>query len=627
LPRLRLALAADAGPFLFALILALAIVPACRTIAVRLGRVAQPRGDRWHRRPIALFGGVAIGLTVLAGLLIFEIGRQNGVLLVCGALIFLTGLADDLLSLKASTKLVIEIALASVFLFFGFRLNWTVSLTLDTLLTLVWVVGMTNAFNLLDNMDGLCAGIALIVGGVLLIDLVPMQPGTERFFQAQYLALLLGAVAGFLVYNFHPASIFMGDSGSLLLGLSFGALTLSHAPHVAAKSNPLSVVIAPVLVLLIPILDTALVTASRILSGRDPSEGGRDHSSHRLVAIGLSERAAVMLLWFLAAVGGALGLAVDYLNLSWSGLAAALFLLTMAIFAVYLGRVRVYDDADERAIDRDTLTPLVANFLFKRRVAEIVLDLCLVSIAYYAAYRLRFEGAEFGPHFPEFLRSLPIVLAAQLLALFIVGIYRGVWRYFGLMDTVAVVKGVFAGTLAAQLVTLYVFRADSYSRTVFVIDALLLAVLLTASRMSFRLIGEALHRNLKAATRVVIYGAGDGSALVVSEMMKAQDGRYRILGFIDDDPRFQRMRVQGSPVLGGYDSLVSLATSGVVDTIVISARIIAVERLSQLESLCTENGLTLLRLHVGLEQVIAGDEERTGLDERVRSSRGTSSRS
>jgi UDP-GlcNAc:undecaprenyl-phosphate GlcNAc-1-phosphate transferase len=609
LSQLRLVLAADAGPFLFAFILSLAIVPACRTIAVRFGRIAQPRGDRWHRRPIALFGGVAIGLTLLAGLLVFGIGGQIGVLLVCGSLIFVTGLADDVLSLKASTKLVIQIALASVFLFYGFRLNWTVSLTLDTLLTLVWVVGMTNAFNLLDNMDGLCAGIALIVGGVLLIDLLPMQPGTERFFQAQYLALLLGAVAGFLVYNFHPASIFMGDSGSLLLGLSFGALTLSHGQHVAAKSNPLSVVIAPVLVLLIPILDTALVTASRILSGRDPSQGGRDHSSHRLVAIGLSERAAVMLLWFLAAVGGALGLAVDYLNLSWSGLVASLFVLTMVIFAVYLGRVRVYDEADEKTIDRDTLTPLVADFLFKRRVAEVVLDLCLVSIAYYAAYRLRFEGAEFGPHFPEFLRSLPIVLAAQLLALFVIGIYRGVWRYFGLMDTVAVVKGVFVGTLAAQLVTLSVFRADSYSRTVFVIDALLLAVLLTASRMSFRLIGETLHRTLKTATRVVIYGAGDGSALVVSEMMKAQDGRYRILGFIDDDPRFQRMRVQGSPVLGGYDSLVSLATSGVVDTVVISTRIIAVERLRQLESLCTENELTLLRLHVGLEQVIASDEE------------------
>jgi FlaA1/EpsC-like NDP-sugar epimerase len=178
-----------------------------------------------------------------------------------------------------------------------------------------------------------------------------------------------------------------------------------------------------------------------------------------------------------------------------------------------------------------------------------------------------------------------------------------------------VVKGVFIGTLGAQIVTLYVFRADNYSRTVFVIDAFLLAVLLTASRMSFRLIGEALHRTVKAANRVVIYGAGDGGALVVSELMKAQDGPYRILGFIDDDPRFQRMRVQGSPVLGGYDSLISLVTSGVVDIIVISARIIAVERLQQLGSLCTEHGLTLLRLHVGLEQVITGAEGMAGPDE------------
>jgi UDP-GlcNAc:undecaprenyl-phosphate GlcNAc-1-phosphate transferase len=295
--------------------------------------------------------------------------------------------------------------------------------------------------------------------------------------------------------------------------------------------------------------------------------------------------------------------------LSWSGLVASLFVLTMVIFAVYLGRIHVYEEPVEKTIDRDSFTPLIADFLFKRRVAEVVLDLCLVSIAYYGAYRLRFEGAEFGPHFPAFLRSLPIVLSAQLLALFVVGIYRGVWRYFGLMDTVVVVKGVFIGTLAAQLVTLYVLRTDNYSRTVFVIDAFLLAVLLTASRMSFRLIGEALHRTMKAATRVVIYGAGDGSALVLSELMKTQDGGCRILGFIDDDPRFQRMRVQGSPVLGGYDSLVSLVTSRVVDTVVISARIIEVERLQQLGSLCAENGLTLLRLHVGLEQMVSGDDE------------------
>src|SRR6185436_19207973 len=316
--------------------------------------------------------------------------------------------------------------------------------------------------------------------------------GTESFFRVQYLALMLGAVAGFLVYNAHPASIFMGDSGSLLLGLSFGALTLSHAQNVPATSNPLSIVAAPVLVLLIPILDTTLVTASRLLSGRAPSEGGRDHSSHRLVAIGLSERAAV----------------------------------AMVIFGIYLARVRVYEESEEHPLDRDTLTPLVADFLYKRRVAEVLLDLCLVTIAYYSAYRLRFEGIEFGPAFQAFYRSLPLMLAAQMLALFGVGIYRRVWRYFGLTDTVVVVKAVFIGTVAGNLIVLYIFGAENYSRTVFVIDAILLAVLLTVSRASFNLMAELLHRNVHAATRVVIYGAGDGGPVVVSQL-REQEGRYR----------------------------------------------------------------------------------------------------
>lgn len=577
--------------------------------AVRLGCVAHPRDDRWHRRPIALFGGVAIGVTLFVGLAVFRSIGGIPVLAACAALIFIAGLADDIVSLKPSTKLVIQIALASVLLFYRYRLNWTTSLTLDTMLTLVWVVGMTNAFNLLDNMDGLCAGIALIVGGALLVGLTPATAGTEAFYQVQYVGLLLGAVAGFLVYNFNPASIFMGDSGSLLLGLSCAAITLTHGDKIAAKSNPLSIVAVPLLVLLIPIFDTTLVTASRILSGRSPADGGRDHSSHRLVAIGLSERAAVAVLWLLAAVGGALGIAVDVYNLSWSGLLAALFLIAMALFAVYLSRVRVYKDEEAASLDRSRATPLVADFMYKRRVAEVLLDLCLVSLAYYAAFRLRFEGLDFNRNFTLFYRSLPLLVCAQMLALFAVGVYRGVWRYFGLMDTVEIGKGVFFGAASAQLAIMYLLRFEGYSRTVFVIYAMLVAALLTASRASFRLLAEALHRSRKAGSRVVVYGAGDGGALIVRELTtKSHDARQTIVGFVDDDPRKQRMRVQGYPVLGDYRSLSVLILSGAVDSVVISARIIDVDRLRELESLCAKHSVSLSRLHVGLEPLVIGDD-------------------
>lgn len=402
----------------------------------------------------------------------------------------------------------------------------------------------------------------------------------------------------------------MGDSGSLMLGLSFAAITLEHADTVAAKSNPLTIVAVPLLVLLIPIFDTTLVTVSRILSGRSPSEGGRDHSSHRLVAVGLSERSAVALLWLLAAVGGAFGIAVDAFAVTWSGLPAALFLIAMAIFAVYLSRIRMYGDPRSTEIDRTRLTPLVADLMYKRRVAEVLLDLFLVASAYYGAYRLRFEGADFSQNFRLFYESLPIVVAVQVAALFAVGIYRGVWRYFGLMDAVTIAKGVIFGSLGAQLAILYLVRFQGYSRSVFVIDAILLAALLAASRASFRLIGEFLQRNRHAATRVVIYGAGDGGSLVVRELTtKGHGTRYRIVGFVDDDARKQRARVQGYPVLGGYGSLATLVLSGAVDAVVISARIIDIERLRDLENLCAEQGVSLARLHVGLEPLIGGDHD------------------
>src|SRR4029077_18111969 len=127
-------------------------------------------------------------------------------------LMFLTGLADDIWSLKPATKLVVEIGIAAIFLYFGYHLNWVNGVTVDWMLTLMWIVGLTNAFNLLDNMDGLCAGIAVVAGAAFLIGALPVAAGSPEFFQVRYLAALVGAVSGFLVYNVSPASIFMGDS-------------------------------------------------------------------------------------------------------------------------------------------------------------------------------------------------------------------------------------------------------------------------------------------------------------------------------------------------------------------------------------------------------------------------------
>ncbi len=598
-------------PFLLAFGASLALVPACRWASMRLGYVAKPREDRWHKRPVALFGGVGIGLSLLASTLVFGIAWELPVLLICTMLIFMTGVVDDVLHLKPSTRLVAQISLASTLLFFNYRLNWFESMTLDAIFTLVWVVGLTNAFNLLDNMDGLCAGVSLIAGVALIAGLLQSAvPGAPIAPEVRYLAILCGATAGFLIYNVHPASIFMGDGGSLLLGFSFSAATLSTGTDALARPDVMSIVAAPVLVLLIPIFDTTLVTVSRILAGRSAAQGGRDHSSHRLVAIGLSERQAVAVLWLLAAAGGAIGVRLDYLNRGFSSVVAGAFVLGMVLFAVYLFSIRVYEEGDRR-VEEGILTPLLIELVYKRRVAEVVLDFGLVSACYYTAYRLRFEDPEdFMKNFQNFTTSFPLIVAVQMIAFFGVGVYRGVWRHFGLADSLVVTRGVVFGAVATQLIILYAYRFFSYSRSVFAIYAVLLLLAMILSRASFRVVGEFFNRQRQTGRRVAIYGTEDGGSLALAQLAQHGDETLRVLGFIDEDPRRAGTRIGGYPVLGNFTALSLLVSTRSVDLVIIASPQVSAERLHNLQAMCREHAVSLTRIHVALEEIISDESSR-----------------
>jgi len=273
------------------------------------------------------------------------------------------------------------------------------------------------------------------------------------------------------------------------------------------------------------------------------------------------------------------------------------------LFAAYLGGIRVYDETDSR-VKQGTFTPIVVEFMYKRRVAEVFLDFCLAALCYYTAYRLRFEDPEeFMKNFATFRVSLPVILASQMVAFFMVGVYRGVWRHFGMMDSLVIARGVLFGTVGAQLFILYVYHYFAYSRTVFAIYGILLLMAATLSRASFRIVSEFAQRQRQSGQRVVIYGAGDGGGLVIREVLGG-DGDIRILGFVDDDPRKAGIRVMGYPVLGGYSALGVLVKAASVDAVVISARNMSPERLNNLEVLCSSRGVRLSRLRVGLEPIV-----------------------
>ncbi len=583
--------------FAGAMIVSLILTPICRLFARRFGFVAKPKEDRWHKHPTALFGGVAIAATTIAFGIVIGPDLPLWQILACGSVIAAFGLLDDLLSLKASTKLIVQITVASALVFFNYRLGWTESMVLDAMLTLFWVVGITNGFNLLDNMDGLCAGTTTIAGLFLLATLY-LDGGVTP--PSLYLAALLGATSGFLVYNTHPASIFMGDTGSLFLGFNLAALTLiaRATGSESGTSGVLSIVAGPVLLLLIPIFDTTLVTVMRLLSGRRPSQGGRDHSSHRLVALGLPEPTAVAVLWILAVCGGSIFILLRARGQGFGGVVALTFLIAMVIFAVYLANIRVYEDKPAPQAE-GKVTPLVFDFMYKRRVAEVLLDLFLIPLAYYSAYRLRFEGGSFTLNYPSFLHSLPVVVAIQLLSLFIVGGYRGTWRYFGIMDAVVFTKGVGLGIAGSIMVMVFAYNFANYSRAVFVIYGALLLLLLAGTRASFRLVGEFVSRRLAAGQRCVIYGTHGASLATIREAFGQHP--FRLLGFVEDDPVRSNARVGGYAVIGDYGRLLEMIEAHEVQCVVLNTHVADVEKLQRLDETCRAHDVELVRLHLNLK--------------------------
>ena len=460
--------------------LSVLLVPACRRLADRTGAVAHPRNDRWHRTTIPLLGGVAIALAALLTAFGSGVARELPVLMAAAFVIFVVGLTDDIIHLKPFTKLIAQIALASTLVYFGYRLYWLESRLLDNLLTIVWVVGLTNAFNLLDNMDGLCGGTALIVSITLMFGLLT---GASQEFagpEIAYLAMLAGAVAGFLVYNFPPASIFMGDSGALMLGFSLAALTLSNDGVRGSRSDVLSVIAGPVFVLLMPIFDTTLVTVLRLIAGRSPAVGGRDHSSHRLVAIGLSERSAVLVLWALAAVGGAVGLTIRGATQGFTVLVGGLFIIVLCLFAMLLARVRVYESP--AAAPAAEVTPIPDEFMHKKRMIEVVLDFCAIAAAYYAANQYYFDADAYLRNAEIFYSSLPIVVAFQLVAFFTVGVYRGAWHLYRLSDALPMIAGVIVASVAALAAMTVLGGSLGELTIVMVYYAATLLVLMVVSR-------------------------------------------------------------------------------------------------------------------------------------------------
>src|SRR6476619_7433929 len=293
-------------PIAVSFVLALVLTPVVAALARRYGVVAKPKTDRWHKKPTAMLGGVAIFLSVLIpNLFLVPDTTYEYVIIRASTFLFVVGLVDDLIHLKPYQKLIGQVLGAAYVVYYGLSLPWTRSVLINMALAIFWLIAITNAINLLDNMDGLAAGIAIITGGFLALSFV----NTGQYIDAVILLCFASALLGFLIYNSNPASIFMGDCGSMFVGFFLASSALVNVSGGRSRSF-LPVLAVPILVLFIPIFDTTFVTVLRKLSGRAASQGGRDHTSHRLVALGMSERRAVWMLYGFAGLSGVLAMLV-----------------------------------------------------------------------------------------------------------------------------------------------------------------------------------------------------------------------------------------------------------------------------------------------------------------------------
>jgi UDP-GlcNAc:undecaprenyl-phosphate GlcNAc-1-phosphate transferase len=269
-----------------------------------------------------------------------------------------------------------------------------------------------------------------------------------------------------------------------------------------------------------------------------------------------------------------------------------------SLLGIFPARVPAYNAQDFIALQKSSFAPLLKDLAFKWHALEVLLDLVLITVCYYGAYRIRFEGQDFDNWVPFFAASLPVVLGCRLPALYASGLYQRAWNTFGLRDLAAVVRGVGMGTLLIVAVASFGFRFETYQRGVLVIDFILLTVAIVITRGSFRAMDLVVATRSKRSRKVLVYGAGAFGQLLVREMRMNPHWSMNPIGFIDDDPAKAHRWIAGVPVRGNIDDLADVVSRHGVEEVVLSSPSINGSVEVRIRDVCSGMDRTVRRFHM-----------------------------
>ena len=616
--------------FLMGLLTTILLTPLVRQSAVRLRVLDFPSERKVHHQPTPRLGGFSLFIAFNLVLIIscqfdffyfpprFLQDISYIWLFLAGAIVFGMGAVDDFRSLSPSHKLFFQIIAALIISFTAFKIErmtfpfgnlelgiWSIPITV------LWMVAITNSLNLLDGLDGLAAGTAFIVSvAIFCIALI-----NESIGSALISVILAGAALGFLKYNFHPAKIFLGNSGSYYLGFMLSILSL----HSNSKDTTTVIILIPILLLGLPIMDTILSMLRRLLKslhlvGTNGNRNNnkffildrwpvfradRDHIHHRLLQLGFNHSRAVIFLYAISLILGALAFSSVYFR----NINQAFLIMAIGI-ASYVG-IKKLKYSEIQVLRNGALLPLFDTPLISQRILKTSLDLTFIAFSYYLAFFLRFEG-QLDPAIRKYyLSTVPLVLAVKLLIFYLSGLYRGAWQYASVADLMRVARAVVLACIAAGILLSMIPGFGVISWAALVIDFNLLFFMVLGLRSSFRIL-EHLHEfAVSGGKKVLIYGVGMNTQPALKEIIHNPRLNLTPVGFIDDDEQNQGIQVDGYPVLGSLDSLENILQDHAIAEVIVSRNDIPMERLSRLAEICKSHRISLRRFQTQLEKVFS----------------------
>jgi UDP-GlcNAc:undecaprenyl-phosphate/decaprenyl-phosphate GlcNAc-1-phosphate transferase len=592
--------------------------PLAIRLAHRIGAIDLPNKRKAHDKPMPRLGGVAVFGSFALSVLLFRVsglgvqlpnwidGWEGMLLALAGIAMLALGIRDDVTPLKPSIKFIGQLVMYSGLYWSGLRIDGVTYLfgsgvvelgIFNYLLTVIWLVGVTNAINLIDGLDGLAAGVSAIAA-LTMAAVAGLQgdPGTAL------LALILaGAISGFLRYNFHPAKTFLGDSGSLFIGFALAVLsTRSYT-----KSSTAFSLLVPVLALGLPIMDTLLSMIRRLadsfLQGPDKESNPKvlnrlmgifrpdaRHIHHRLIALGLSQRNAVIVLYV---VSCALGIAA-FLTTVINNVAASMILV--GILAASVIGVKMLQYREMAVLRNGMLLQLFDQRIMDHRLFQAFLDTAFIMVAYAGAHVLTNWNLDDGSTERGLAVPLLVVCAVQFTAFLTMGCYRRTVHQFALVDALVLTRAAAVGALLTGLV-FYALPGFSFHRHVstLTLDFYFLLTFSLGSRISFRTLKYMFEVNALQGRGVVIYGADAPGVFVLQRILDNQFQNLKPVGFLDDRPHLKGKDIQGFPVFGDYRELERVARTHHIDEVLISMSAPDPDVLEDLQQSAEALGLTV----------------------------------